>query len=288
MTSTWISPSAQPSRRKRNLTPGQWVVWALLVVGAIVMIFPVYWMFITAVSPPSQTQETRFYLWPSSLDWSNFTNIWQVQPVGRWFVNSAIIAVLGVVITVAVSLLAGYAFAKFRFPGRDALFVALLVTIMVPIQVIIVPEFIIVTKFGLANSPWAVILPRAAEAVAIFMARQFMLGIPNELIHSARVDGASELAIFRKVILPISRPLISVLVILTFVWRWNDFVWPLVALQGEDQFTLPLGLSSMNNMYQAPWGSMMAVSLLSILPTVIIFVVFQRQFVQGIANTGLK
>jgi len=252
------------------------------------MIFPVYWMFVTALSPASQAQKSTFYLWPSSLEWSNFVDVWHTQPVGSWFVNSIIIAVLGVVLTVAVSLLAGYAFAKYEFWGRDVLFVALLVTIMVPIQVIMVPEFVLVSKLGLVDSPWAVILPRSAEAIAVFMARQFMLGVPSELIEAARVDGAGEFRIFMRIVLPLSGPLIGVLVIISFVWRWNDFVWPLIALQGQENYTLPIGLSSMNSLYQSPWESIMAVSLLSLIPTVIIFFLFQRQFVQGVASTGLK
>lgn len=277
-------------RRSRpgSLTPGKWVVWVLLVLGAVVMIFPIYWMLVTAVSSAGQAQSTGFYLWPSSTHWSNFVSVWSDYPVARWALNSVIIAVLGVVISVVISLLAGYAFAKYRFFGRDLLFVALLVTIMVPIQVVMVPEFQIVAKIGLVDSPWGVILPRAAEAIAVFMARQFMLGVPDDLISAARIDGASELRIFTRIVLPLSRPLIGVLVILTFVWRWNDFVWPLVALQGQNRFTLPLGLNSMHNIYSSPWQAIMAVSLVSIVPTIVVFVLFQRQFVQGIARTGLK
>lgn len=271
-----------------RLTPGRWVVWLLLVLGGLVMIFPVYWMLVTALSAPDQASSTGFYLWPSSTQWSNFTSVWSDRPVGRWVLNSVFIAVVGVALAVAISLLAGYAFAKYRFFGRDLLFVAVLVTIMVPIQVVMVPEFRIVAQLGLVDSPWGVILPRAAEAIAVFMARQFMLGIPDDLISAARIDGASELRIFTKIVLPLSRPLIGVLVILSFVWRWNDFVWPLVALQGQDRFTLPLGLNSMHNIYSSPWQSIMAVSLISIVPTIVVFVLFQRQFVQGIARSGLK
>jgi ABC-type glycerol-3-phosphate transport system permease component len=286
--STLVDSPGRLRSKRSSRKPGQWLIWALLAVGAVGMIFPVYWMLVTALSPASQAQKSTFYLWPSSLEWANFVDVWHTQPVGSWLVNSVIIAVLGVALTVAVSLLAGYAFAKYEFWGRDVLFVALLVTIMVPIQVIMVPEFVLVSKLGLVDSPWAVILPRSAEAIAVFMVRQFMLGVPSELIEAARVDGAGEFRIFMRIVLPLSGPLIGVLVIISFVWRWNDFVWPLIALQGQENYTLPIGLSSMNSLYQSPWESIMAVSLMSLIPTVVIFFLFQRQFVQGVASTGLK
>jgi ABC-type glycerol-3-phosphate transport system permease component len=159
---------------------------------------------------------------------------------------------------------------------------------MVPIQVIMVPEFLLVAKLHLLGSLWSVILPRAAEGVAVFISRQFMLTIPDELLEAARIDGAGELTVFRRVVLRMCGPLVGVLVILGFVWRWNDFIWPLVALQGQDNFTLPLGLASMQGTYRSPVEAIMAVSVVSMIPVMVTFVVFQRRFVQGIASTGLK
>lgn len=278
-------PKARPSRR---FTGGRAAIWVLLVIGAIITVLPVYWIFVTAVSPPSQVNTSQFYLWPSSLNWDNFATAFQTQPIVTWFLNSAVITVGAVIVTVLTSLLGGYAFAKYKFPGRDLLFVLILVTITVPIQVIMVPEFVIVNKLGLTDTPWAVILPRSAEAIAIFMARQFMLNIPDEMINAARVDGAGELTIFWRIVLPMSGPLIAVLVILTFVWRWNEFIWPLIALPSIDSFTLPVGLNSMDSVYNSATGSIMAVSLISIVPVLLVFLVFQRRFVQGMASTGLK
>jgi ABC-type glycerol-3-phosphate transport system permease component len=286
-----MSAQTVPARSRssfRAMNSGSWVIWLILAGGGLVMVFPIYWMLVTALTPGGQAQTSEFHLWPDTLQWSNFIDVWSIQPVARWLANSVFISVICVVITVFVSLLAGYAFAKYRFPGRDLLFVLILVTIMVPIQVVMVPEFVIVAKFGLVDSPWAVILPRAAEAIMVFLARQSMLDIPDDLIAAARVDGASELRIFTRIILPMSGPLIGVLVILSFVWRWNDFVWPLIALQGVDQFTLPVGLQSMHSEYSSPWESIMAVSLISTIPTIVVFLLFQRRFVQGIASTGLK
>jgi ABC-type glycerol-3-phosphate transport system permease component len=264
------------------------VVWALLVAGALIMFFPVYWVFVTAISPGGLAQGAGFSLWPSRVDLSVFARVFQSQPIGLWLFNSTVISVASVIISVGISLLAGYAFAKYRFRGRNAIFALMLLTIMVPIQVIVVPEFVIVSKLGLVNSYWSVILPSAAQGICIFIARQFLIAVPDELIEAARVDGASEFRIFLRVVLPMSGPLIAVLTILTFVWRWNDFIWPLVALQTPDKFTMSVGLNSLNGAYSHPWDQIMAVTLLSTIPVIIVFLVFQRQFVQGIAETGLK
>jgi multiple sugar transport system permease protein/alpha-1,4-digalacturonate transport system permease protein len=275
------------SRRDR-MTPGRWVVWAGLVLGGVVMLFPVYWVLVTAVSPGGLAQGTGFRLWPDQVDFGVFGRAFTDQPVARWLLNSAVIAVASVVLSVAVSLLAGFAFAKYRFRGRNALFALMLVTIMVPIHVIMVPEFVIVSRLGLVNSAWAVVLPTSAQAVTIFMARQFLAGLPDELIEAARVDGAGELRIFTRVVLPLSGPLIAVLTILTFVWRWNDFVWPLVALQAPENYTISVGLASLNGTFSHPWDEMMAITLLSMVPVVAVFLAFQKRFVQGIAESGLK
>jgi alpha-1,4-digalacturonate transport system permease protein len=159
---------------------------------------------------------------------------------------------------------------------------------MIPIQVIMVPEFFIVSKLGWVNSWWGVLVPRAAEAFGLFMVRQFMVSIPDELIEAARLDGAGEFTIFRKVVLPLSWPVVAVLTIFTFMWRWNDFAWPLVVLQERSSYTVPLGLSLMKGQYYTDWTGMMGMSLLSIVPMLLVFIFFQRYFVQGIASTGLK
>jgi ABC-type glycerol-3-phosphate transport system permease component len=270
------------------MTVGRWVVWLLLLAGGLLMFFPIYWVFVTAISPGGLAQGSGFSLWPSRIDFGVFARAFQQQPIGVWMLNSVIISAVSVLISVFISLLAGYAFAKYRFRGRDILFGLMLLTIMVPIQVIVVPEFVIISKLGLVNSYWSVILPSAAQGICIFIAPQFLVALPDELIEAARVDGASEAKIFMRIALPMSGPLIAVLTILTFVWRWNDFIWPLVALQTPDKFTMSVGLNSLNGAYAHPWDQIMAVTLISMIPVIIVFVIFQKQFVQGIAESGLK
>lgn len=267
---------------------GTVLIWLALVAGAVVMLFPLYWMLATAIRPRSEVFEPVVSILPQVLTGQNFATIFTRYPIVTWVVNSTFIAVVAVVLTVSANLLCGYVFAKFRFWGRDVLFFAILGALMIPIQVILVPEFLVVSWMGLLNSPWGVILPRAAEAFGVFMVRQFMVSIPDDLIEAARLDGASEFRIFRRIVLPLSKPIIAVLVIFTFMWRWNDFAWPLVVLTDQDMFTLPLGLNLLRGEANPDWGGVMALALVSLLPMLLIFLIFQRFLVQGIASTGLK
>lgn len=264
------------------------IIWLLLVGGAAVMFFPLYWMFVTAVRPRKEIFSGEFSLLPSELVWSNFSEAWNKLPWDQFYINSFAIAIIAVVVTVFINLLCGYTFAKYDFPGRNVLFLLIISTLMIPIQVIMVPEFLIVSKLGWVNTYWGVLVPRAAEAFGIFMVRQFMVSIPDELIEAARLDGAGEFTIFWRVVVPLSWPVIAVLTIFTFMWRWNDFAWPLVVLQDQESFTVPLGLSLMKGQYYTDWTGLMSMSLVSIIPMLLVFVFFQRYFIQGIASTGMK
>jgi multiple sugar transport system permease protein/alpha-1,4-digalacturonate transport system permease protein len=272
----------------RNLKGSSVLIWGLLVVGAFIMVFPLYWMFATAIRPRTELFGGGFRLFPSDLVWSNFSQAWGKLPFALFYLNSILIAVIAVAATVFINLLAGYTFAKYEFPGRNVLFLLLISTLMIPIQVIMVPEFLIVSALGWVNTYAGVIAPRAAEAFGIFMVRQFMVSIPDELIEAARLDGAGEFKIFWKVILPLSWPVVAVLTIFTFMWRWNDFAWPLVVLQDRDAYTVPLGLNLMKGQFFTDWTGIMSMSLVSILPMLVVFIFFQRYFIQGIASTGIK
>jgi alpha-1,4-digalacturonate transport system permease protein len=260
----------------------------LLAAGALVMASPIYWMFVTALRPRNEVFAARPSLWPSRLVWSNISAVFTDYPTLQWLGNTAFIAVVAVAITVVINLGCGYAFAKFRFPGRNVLFFLILSALMIPIQVIIVPEFFVVSWLGLLNTSWGVILPRCAEAFGIFMARQFMLSLPDELIEAARLDGAGEFQIFGRVVLPLCRPLIAVLIVFTFMWRWNDFSWPLVVLTDQSSFTVQQGLNLLKGDPNPNWPHIMSLALISIAPMLLIFVLCQRMIVQGVANTGLK
>ena len=255
---------------------------------AALMMFPLYCMVIIAFTPKSELFSGGTHLWPDEFTTSNFTGLFDRFPVGTWLGNSVSVAAVTTVLTVAVNLLAGYAFAKLRFPGRGALFLLVLSTMMIPMQAIMIPQFRTVSGLGLMGTFWAVILPTAASAFGIFLARQFMLAIPDELIEAARVDGAGNLRIFFRIVLPLCKPLIAVMTLLTFMYQWNDFLWPLIVLKAPELYTLPVSLRFLQGQYDADYGGLMAMALLSCLPILILFVLLQRYFVQGLARTGLK
>ena len=264
--------------------------WRLTVavLAAVVVVFPLYWMAVTALSTPAELYADDAPPWPVALHWENFTQPLQRWPFGRWFLNSTVIAVVSVVATLAINLTAGYAFAKLDFPLKNTIFLAILSTLMVPVQVIMIGQFQLVVDLGLVNTDAGVVLPRLAEAFGLFLARQFFAAVPDELVEAARVDGAGPFRTFWSIVLPLSRPLVAVLVIFTFMWRWNEFAWPLIALQETDRFTLPIGLRYLQDQYGRDHGSLTAMSLLSVLPMLAVFAVFQRHFVEGMARTGLR
>jgi len=276
------------SPRRRGLTPGRVVRWLLAAGGALVFAFPLYWMVVTAITPVADLRAGDYALIPTDFAWDNLSRAWNAFPFDRWFVNSGIIAVAAVALTVSINLVAGYAFAKLRFPGRNLLFILIVSTLIIPIQVLMVPQFSIVADLGWTNSYLAIVIPRAAEAFGIFFARQYYRSIPDELIEAARIDGASELTILRRVVLPLSKPLIAVLVIFTFMWRWNEFAWPLIVLRDSDAYTLPIGLLFLQDLTGTDITSVMTLTCVSVLPMLLIFVFFQRYFVEGMTRSGLK
>lgn len=253
---------------------------AVAVLVCVVMLFPLYLMVVTAFSPREEVLSDRLYLFPASPTLSNFTRVFALAYFWNWFANSIVIGVLVTVLTVTVNLLAGYAFAKLPFPGRSPLFLLLLGTMMVPVQAIIVSQFRIVTA--------PVIIPAAATAFGIFLSRQFILAIPDELIEAARVDGAGRLRTFGSIVLPLCRPLIAVLVLLTFMYQWNDFLWPLIVLREPPLQTLPVALQAFRGQFSTDYGGLMAMTLVSVAPMVVLFLAFQRYFVQGLARTGIR
>ena len=262
----------------------------LYIVGAVVtvlMLFPFYWMIVTALRPPGTEADLTFIPQPY-LAFENFTRAWNERPFTQFTINSTIIAVVGTVLTVFLNALAGFAFAKYRFPGREILFYAVLATMAVPFHITMIPVFVTLARLNLVNTYWGVILPGVASAFGIFMIRQYMQSIPDDLLDAARIDGASELGIFFRIIIPLSKPALAVLVIFSFLGRWNDFLLPLLVLISPDMQTLPIGIASFIGEYRADWPAVMAVSLISILPTVVVFLFFQRYFVSGMAISGMK
>lgn len=262
------------------------LVAAVLV--SVVIVFPLYWMVVVALSSRSDLLGSALRLWPRALTTENFSRVLSAFPVMTWFGNSVAIALTTAIITVVVNLLGGYAFAQLRFRGSDALFLTALATLTLPVQVIMVALFRLVTALGLYGSYWAVILPTAASALGLFLARQFVLAIPRDLIEAARIDGAGHLRVFTRIVLPMSRPLVAVLFFMSLLSTWNDFAWPLVALQDNRLFTLPIGLLYLQGQFGPDYGATMAFALINVTPMVVLFLVFQRSFVQGFARSGIR
>ncbi len=286
-----IAVAAQPKRRRSSLqgSRGGVVVRTVIaiVVAAIVM-FPLYWMLVVAFSPRGEVFGTELAYWPSTFTLDNFVQIFEKYPVGGWFINSVTIGLFVTVFTVSVNLLAGYAFAKLKFPGNNLFFLLALGTMMIPVQVIMISQFKLVSELGIYGTYWSVILPSAATAFGIFLARQFIIAIPHELIEAARIDGAGSMRIFLQVVLPLCKPLLAVLTLLTLMGSWNDFAWPLIALKQNDLFTLPIGLLYLKGQSAPDYNQTMALALISVLPMVLLFLFFQKYFVQGFARSGIR
>ena len=272
-------------RRERASTIVRFVV-ALIV--CVVMAFPFYWMLVVALSPGDELFTNVFRLWPSTLTLANFGDLFGEVDVVTWFGNSVVITAFVTVLGVLVNLLAGYAFAKLRFLGKNALFFAALATLVLPVQVTMVAQFRLVSDLGIYGTYWAVILPSAATATGVFLARQFILGIPDELLEAARLDGAGAFRVFRSIVLPLCRPLVAVLVVLIAMATWNDFAWPLIALKQDYLYTLPIGLLFLQGQTTPQFGRIMALSLIAVVPMIVLFLATQRYFVQGIARSGIR
>jgi multiple sugar transport system permease protein len=280
---------ALPARTRARPRAGRAVRLVLAIVASAVVVFPLYWMLVIAFSPRGEVFEpgsVRF--WPSTFTTMNFETVFDRFPVGGWFVNSIVIGTFTTAFTVVLNLMAGYAFARLRFPGRNLLFILALATLMIPVQAIMVAQFRLVTGLHIGGTYWAVILPGAAAAFGIFLARQFFLAIPQELVEAARIDGAGHVRVFLQIVLPLSKPLIAVLILLTLLGSWNDFAWPLIALKDSDLFTLPIGLLYLKGQSTPDYSASMALALVSVLPMVVLFLAFQRYFVQGFSRSGIR
>jgi multiple sugar transport system permease protein len=255
---------------------------------ALIMAAPLIWMLITSVETPGEARRFPPVLIPAGIHWQNYTRAVDSAPFGAWYLNSIIVSSVVVVSNLVFCSLAAYAFARMRFAGSNILFIALLATLMVPFQVILIPTFLIVRHLGLIDNISALIVPNLASAFGIFMLRQFFRTLPVELEEAARIDGCSRLGVLVKIVLPLSGPALSTLALITLLWTWNDFLWPLVAINTESHMTLQVGLSTFQGAHQTNWTVLMAGNTLALLPMLAAFLFTQRSFVRSIAASGVK
>lgn len=259
-----------------------------LLMGAIalVMAMPFLAMVLLAVRPEGATSLSDMFL-STEFTLDHFRANLENDSMLRWILNSFIYAFVSVVLVLLLCTMAGYAFAKKRFFGRDQIFWAFIAMLVVPGQVTLVPLFILIVELDGANTYWGLIVPTLANAQGVFLMRQYIKGIPDDLIEAAKIDGASEARIFVQIILPLTVPVLATLGIFVFLWHWNDFLWPLIVAQSGDMMTLTVGLSTLQSLVPST-NSMMAAAAISFFPSLIIFIIFQRFIVQSIAVTGIK
>lgn len=262
--------------------------WLILIGTAVIALFPMYWLFANAFTPITSTPPLTPILIPAfALD--NFQRL-----IGNnkfyltWMLNSLIVAFAITAFHVVFDTLAGYAFAKKRFPGRNLFFILILSTLMIPIHVTFIPLYLINRQLGLIDSLWALILPGTAWVFGIFLMRQYIQTLPSELEDAARIDGCSEFGVFRHIIVPLSTPAMAALAIFTFVHAWNDFLWPVIALNKPQNYTLTVGVANLQGEFMTDWGIIFSGAALAALPMVIFFLLFQKYFLEGVRMGALK
>ncbi len=279
---TWTSVSG---RR----VPSPWVVLrtAALIGIALVAVAPIIWIVIGSFKTLTQLLGTPLSL-PTSLSFANYRGGFQEFDFLTYLRNSTIVTISATTLTLALSATAGYGLAKYNFRGRDGLFIIVLATIMIPIQVILIPIFQVVVDLHLVDSLWGLIIPPAATPTGVFLMRQYFLSIPDELIEAARVDGSGEFRTFWRIVLPNARPALAVLAIISIGWRWNDFIWPLIIAQTPNVYTLPVALGLLSSEQAVPYNFILAMVVASMVPVIVMFLFLQRHIISGIAMTGLK
>lgn len=280
-----MTADTRPRRKQRNagLTLALDILnHGGLTIVALVFLFPFFWMVSNAVRGNAEVLAVPPRLLPTEWQWGNFVEAWLHLPFGRFFLNSAIVAGGVTAITIVVSSLAAYAFARLRFPGRDSIFVAYLGTLMIPQVMLVIPLFLIINRLGWVNTYQGMILPMAFSSFGAFLLRQFFLSIPKELEEAALIDGASRLRILVSIIIPLSLPAIGLLALFTFIGQWNNFLWPLIVVHGMEYATLPLGLTMFQTEQGTSWNYIMAGAAISMLPGLVLAVVLQQVIYKGI------
>lgn len=270
----------EPTRRGKVLRG------VFLSVAAVFTIFPFYAMVVISLKP-GVAIDFPASLMPWNFDMSSYAEVLAGQQMVRWTINTLIYSVTSVVAVLVLASMAGYAFAKKQFPGREAMFWSFLAMVMVPYHVTLIPTFIVLARLGGVDSYWGLILPTLANAQAVFLMRQFIRGLPDELFEAAKLDGASEWRIFRSIVLPLCKPILATLGTFVFLWHWNDFMWPLIMEKASGMWTLTVGISSLRQQ-NVPLSVVLAGSVIAFLPIFAAYLVAQRNFQEGVTHTGIK
>lgn len=282
--------------------PALWVAYVPVAGWAVIALLPLYWVFVTAIQLDTLVDANPPRLLPAGIveffqtgdvEWLHrsfdvLLYVFKGTQMPRWLLNSTYIAVAVTAAVVVLDTMAGYALAKLRFPGRQAVFWALIGTMMIPGQVLLVPMFILLRRMDLINTHWALILPDLSLVIGVFLMRQYLLGLPSELLDAARIDGATEWQVFYRIVAPLARPAMATVAILTFVSVWNSFLWPLIALNKSTLYTLPVGLKTLQDQNLVQFKLLMSGATVAAIPTIAVFLFFQRYFIRGLTAGGLK
>jgi len=266
----------------------QVVLYVLLIGGALIAIFPMLWMLSASVMPTGEASTYPPHLIPSSITFSHYRELFTRLNLGRYLFNSTLIAVTVTAVSLVVNSMAGYAFAKLRFRGRDRTFRILSLGLVLPVQIAMLPLFLLMKNLHLINTYWGVIIPGMASIFGIFLIRQYALSIPDDMLDAARIDGASELRIYWEVVVPGILPILATLAIWTFLATWNDFMWPLIVLSDEAHYTLPVALANLSGEHVQDTELMMAGSVLTVIPVLAVFLFLQRYYIQGVMAGSVK
>lgn len=280
---TWTSTKATSTP-----TPLAVLRYAVLITAAIGVLVPLAWTLLSSFKTQAELGRRPPDLLPDQFSLDNYTDALARFDFTTYLTNSVIVTIGATVLTVVINTMCAYGLAKYNFRGRDALFILVLAMIMVPLQVILISVYQVAASLGLVNSLWGLIIPPAATPTGVFLLRQYMLTIPDELIESARVDGAREFGIFARIIVPLCGPAIAVVTIFSVMWRWNDFLWPLIISQDRPKYTLPVALAQFSAEEVVSFNYILAMSVVSMLPVIVMFLLLQRHIVTGISNTGIK
>jgi multiple sugar transport system permease protein len=266
------------------------LLYTLLTAGCLVTLLPFAWMILASFKSSTEIIRIPPTLWPAAPTLKNFQTVLSDPrlPIARFYFNSLFVSLSVVALQLFTSSLAGYVFAKYEFAGKNVAFSFVLATLMIPFQVLMLPSYLMLVKIGLIDTLWGLVIPAATSAFGIFMMKQFIEGLPGELLDAARIDGASEWSIYARIILPQVGPALATLGILTFMATWNSYLWPLIVITTHERRTLPVVLTWYNSMHSARYDLTMAASTLVVVPILIVYTLFQRWIVQGFALSGLK
>lgn len=262
-------------------------LYIFLVIGAFISIMPFLWLVTTSLKPPGKIFSAPL-LFPTHFYFENYIEAWNAVPFARYIFNSTIMSLGIVIFQTLFSAMAGYAFAKIRFKFKDALFIIFLITMMIPDSVKMIPNFLTIKNLGWYDTYTALIVPRAVSVFAIFLFRQFFLSIPSSIEESARLEGCGLFRLFFQIVLPLSKPVIVTNILFSFLFAWNDFLWPLIITDSQKMRTIQVGLSYFQGRYGIRWELLSAATIFSILPSLIVFIIAQKYFIEGISTSGLK